>query len=600
MSRPHLLLALALGLPGLGLAAEPTKAAPSPAPTPATAGKPAPAPKENDTDAEIILLTGLPAGKAPEAVSSYARKTYVRAELVKDPLLRQFVQLALSKIEDQPDKALQIRQEHLSKLADFFLDRAMEAQAADKPSETLRLAEIAVRCNPANPKAKLFYANFLHGKMGRTDDAIQTMRHGLEFLDVNDKLGRDYLERYFQFLQLRERDAEVIDQGLKLLRVGKDLPQGTREAIAMATATSQYWTGKYPECVKTITINSLDSLPNGLLLKAKALFDGGKTQEGLSLLETKGAAIKDYTPRDAILSQQSRFHVLLGQTRMALSVNEDRISLNEKAPFPHIQRLQLLDKLGLKDEYEKELMTIKTKFENNSAAMIALANFAAEKGYDGLTAALTGVAAARGFESATFAALHLEALLNAGLPDQVIAQHQQVSAADPAFFQSNRPLIQAILGIAHYARNKPDEPTAKRERDIGDRYLAEFLKSKDLGPEAYRSVGRHLRTIRASEAAVRILEAGVQVHPNHSQLRADYVRARLLAGLTDAYGTRKSMLEELEYLQTLRRPSPLVWQEALSWLRSEAKLTAAQSRQLEASLLPLIRPGLDAAALEGR
>jgi len=600
MSRPHLLLALALGLPGLGLAAEPTKAAPSPAPTPATAGKPAQAPKENDTDAEIILLTGLPAGKSPEVVSSYARKTYVRAELVKDPLLRQFVQLALSKIEDQPEKALQIRQEHLSKLADFFLDRAMEAQAADKPSETLRLAEIAVRCNPANPKAKLFYANFLHGKMGRTDDAIQTMRHGLEFLDINDKLGRDYLERYFQFLQLRERDAEVIDQGLKLLRVGKDLPQATREAIALATATSQYWTGKYPECVKTITINSLDSLPNGLLLKAKALFDGGKTQEGLSLLETKGAAIKDYTPRDAILSQQSRFHVLLGQTRMALSVNEDRISLNEKAPFPHIQRLQLLDKLGLKDEYEKELMTIKTKFENNSAAMIALANFAAEKGYDGLTAALTGVAAARGFESATFAALHLEALLNAGLPDQVIAQHQQVSAADPAFFHSNRPLIQALLGIAHYARNKPDEATAKRERDIGDRYLAEFLKSKDLGPEAYRSVGRHLRAIRASEAAVRILEAGVQVHPNHSQLRADYVRARLLAGLTDAYGTRKSMLEELEHLQTLRRPSPLVWQEALSWLRSEAKLTAVQSRQLEASLLPLIRPGLDAAALEGR
>ena len=239
MSRPHLLLALALalGLPGLGLAADPAPAPVPPSPAPAAASKPAPTAKEDYSDGEIIFLTGLPAGKAPELVSSYARKTYIKAELVKEPLLRQFVQLALSKIEDQPEKALQIRQEHLSKLAEFFLDRAMEAQSADKPSETLRLAEIAVRCNPANPKAKLFYANFLHGKMGRTDDAIQTMRHGLEFLDVNDKLGRDYLERYFQFLQLRERDAEVIDQGLKLLRVGKDLPQGTREAIAMATAS---------------------------------------------------------------------------------------------------------------------------------------------------------------------------------------------------------------------------------------------------------------------------------------------------------------------------------------------------------------------------
>ena len=108
------------------------------------------------------------------------------------------------------------------------------------------------------------------------------------------------------------------------------------------------------------------------------------------------------------------------------------------------------------------------------------------------------------------------------------------------------------------------------------------------------------RPIRASEAAVRILEAGVQVHPNHSQLRADYVRARLLAGLTDVYGSRKSMSDELENLQTLRRPSPLVWQEALSWLRTEAKLPAAQALKLEAALQTLIRPGLDAAALEGR
>lgn len=213
-------------------------------------------------------------------VASYARKTYVQAELVKDPLLRQFVQLALAKIEDQPDKALQIRQEHLSKLADFFLNRAMEAQAADMATETLRLAEIAVRCNPANSKAKLFYANFLHSKMGRTDDAIQTLKHGMEFLDVNDKLGRDYLERYFQLLQSRERDSEVIDQGLKLLRVGKDLPTATREAIALATATSQYWSGKYQDCVKTVSVNNLDNFPNGLLLKSKALFDGAKPKKG--------------------------------------------------------------------------------------------------------------------------------------------------------------------------------------------------------------------------------------------------------------------------------------------------------------------------------
>ena len=571
----------------------------SPPPPPAAQKSPAPASKEAEEDAEIIVLAGLPQLKEKEAILSYARQTYIKADLIKDKPLLQIIRLSLAKLEDQPENAAKIRQDHLIQLAEYFTKQAMAAQDAGQMADAQRLAQVAIRCNPGNAKSKLFYANFLHNIAGRTDDGIQTLKHGLEFLPVDDPLTKDYLERYFQLLQARERDQEVIDGSLKLIQVTKNMPTYMRDSLSMSAATSLYWTGKYPDAVNIINASSLDTQPSGLLLKARALFEGGKTQESINLLEAKTSAFKG-AGRDAVLSQLARFHILLGQHKMALEVTQERISADEKAPFPRIQRLQLLDKLGLKDEYEKELMTIKTKFENNSAAMIALANFAAEKGYDGLTAALTGVAAARGFESATFAALHLEALLNAGLPDQVIAQHQQVSAADPAFFQSNRPLIQAILGIAHYARNKPDEPTAKRERDIGDRYLAEFLKSKDLGPEAYRSVGRHLRTIRASEAAVRILEAGVQVHPNHSQLRADYVRARLLAGLTDAYGSRKSMSDELENLQTLRRPSPLVWQEALSWLRTEAKLPAAQSLKLDAALQTLIRPGLDAAALEGR
>ncbi len=593
MPSTRLTLALLLGMTTLSSLAQ------TPPPSPAAPQAPAPASKEAEEDAEIIVLAGLPHLKDKEAVLSYARQTYIKADLIKDKALLQIIRLTLAKLEDQPEKSAQIRQEHMNHLAEYFTKQAMAAQDVGKMDDSLRLAQVAIRCNPGNAKAKLFYANFLHNVAGRTDDGIQTLKHGLEFLPVDDPLTKDYLERYFQLLQARERDQEVIDESLKLLQSAKNMPTYMRDSLSLSAATSLYWIGKYPDAVNIINASSLDTQPNGLLLKARALFEGGKTQESINLLEAKTSAFKG-AGRDAVLSQLARFHILLGQHKMALAVTQERIAADEKAPFPHIQKLQLLDRLGLKDEFDKELRLIFGNYAGNSAPMIALANFAAEKGYAELTGALANSAAQQGLERATFAALHLEAILNGPDPGQVIVQHQQIVAADKAFFKSNEAIVQALIAIAYHARQKPDAVIAKRDRDIGDRYLTEFLKAKDLGPEAYRSVGRHLRAIRAGDAAVRVLEAGVTRFPRYSQLRADYISARILAGQTETYGTRKSVADELELLLAMRRPSPAIWQEAVSWLRSESKLPAERQRKLEAAMAPLIRSNLDPEALAGR
>ena len=589
----RLTVAFLLGMSCLsGLAQTPT-------PAPAAAKAPAATTKDAEEDAEIIVLAGLPQLKDKEAILSYARQTYIKAELIKDKALLQLIRLTLAKLEDQPEKSSQIRQEHLNQLAEFFTKQAMAAQDAGQMADAMRLAQVAVRCNPGNAKSKLFYANFLHSIAGRTDDAIQTLQHGLEFLPVDDPLTKDYLERYFQLLQARERDQEVIDGSLNYLKNSKNIPTYMRDSLALSAATSLYWVGKYPDAVNLINANGLDTQPNGMLLKARALFEGGKTQESINLLESKTSSFKG-AGRDAILSQLARFHILLGQHKMALAVTQERISADEKAPFPHIQKLQLLDRLGLRDDFDKELRVIFANYSGSSAPMIALANFAAEKGYAELTGALANSAAQHGLERATFGALHLEALLNSGDPGQVIVQHQQIVAADKAFFKSNEPIVQALLAISYHARQKPDPVIAKRDRDIGDRYLTEFLKAKDLGPEAYRSVGRHLRSIRSGDAAVRVLEAGIALYPRHSQLRADYISARILAGQTETYGTRKSVADELELLLSMRRPSPAIWQEAVSWLRSESRLPPERQRKLEAAMSPLVRSNLDPEALAGR
>ena len=557
-----------------------------------------PASKEESEDAEIIVLAGLSNLKEKEAILSYARQTYVKAELIKDKALLQIIRLSLSKLEDQPDKSGQILQEHLNQLSEYFTKEGMAAQAAGNMTEALRLAQVAVRCNPGNAKSKLFFANFLHSVAGRTDDAIQTLQHGLNFLPVDDPLTKAYLERYFQLLQARERDQEVIEVGLKLLNTTKNISSSMREVLSLSAATSLYWTGNYPDAVNLINTSGLDKIPSGLLLKARALFDGGKTREAVSLLESNSSSFKG-AARDAILSQLTRFHILLGQNRIALAVNQERVESDETAFFPQIQKLHLLDRIGIKEDFDKQLQLVYARYATNSAAMLALSNFAAEKGYAELTGAIAITADQQGFERVTFAVLHLEALVKGPDPSQAIKQYQQIVAADRTYFRAKEPLVLALLGIAHHARQKTDPKSAKIDRDTGNRYLEEFLKAKDLGPEAYRSVGRHLRAIRAGEPAVRILEAGAAKHPRHSQLRADYISARILAGQTEAYGTRRSVADELETLLTLRRPSPLIWQEAASWLRTESKLPPERLRKLQAACDALVRSNLDPEALAG-
>jgi hypothetical protein len=557
-----------------------------------------PASKEESEDAEIIVLAGLSNLKEKEAILSYARQTYVKAELIKDKALLQIIRLSLSKLEDQPDKSGQILQEHLNQLSEYFTKEGMAAQAAGNMTEALRLAQVAVRCNPGNAKSKLFFANFLHSVAGRTDDAIQTLQHGLNFLPVDDPLTKTYLERYFQLLQARERDQEVIEVGLKLLNTTKNISSSMREVLSLSAATSLYWTGNYPDAVNLINTSGLDKIPSGLLLKARALFDGGKTREAVSLLESNSSSFKG-AARDAILSQLTRFHILLGQNRIALAVNQERVESDETAFFPQIQKLHLLDRIGIKEDFDKQLQLVYARYATNSAAMLALSNFAAEKGYAELTGAIAITADQQGFERVTFAVLHLEALVKGPDPSQAIKQYQQIVAADRTYFRAKEPLVLALLGIAHHARQKTDPKSAKIDRDTGNRYLEEFLKAKDLGPEAYRSVGRHLRAIRAGEPAVRILEAGAAKHPRHSQLRADYISARILAGQTEAYGTRRSVADELETLLTLRRPSPLIWQEAASWLRTESKLPPERLRKLQAACDALVRSNLDPEALAG-
>ncbi len=585
MRRVLRLLLASVALPCLALAKDPPAA-----PQPAQA-------VQSNSDPELVLLLGLPVTQGKEATLDYLAKIKNRADLIADPVLRRSVRLTLAAIEANPEQAAAIRQRHLASISGYFVEIGTKALADGDLPTAVQAAQLAIRCQGNNAQAKLLYADLLHRKIGKTDDAISLLQSGLSTLDTSDKIGRAYLERYGQLLQTRHRDAEVVEFTLNYLKK-KDLHSEAKGILALQAATSLYWSGRYPEAVNLIETYKLDRSANGAMLHALCLFDGGKVQQALSLLDNRAPDFRG-AERDAILSQHGRLLLLLRQPKQALALVNDRISLDGNNGFLRVQRVAILDKLGQRDEYEKELRAILEQYAGNDAVMLALSNYGSQRGYNSLCELLANLAVAKGYDTATFSALHLESLIAAGKPDVCIRTYQNVNMADKAHFRSNQSMVQALLGIAHHLRPKANAAAEKADRSIGDKYLDAFLESEP-GPEAYRSVARHLSTGGAPEPATRILATGIAQYPWHSQLRADWISARILAGQGEARGTRTALVDEVERLLAGRRPLPPVWGDILGWLRTESGLDAARVRKLEAAVEPLVRPDLDREAFFGR
>lgn len=580
-----LLLGLALPCPAQTAPDAPTKASSNPAP-------------KAEIDPEPILLLGMPVTQGKAATLDYVAKMGEKTALIEDPVLRSGVRLTLASIQAEPENAAAIRQRHLASIAGYFMEVGKKhLDDGDLPT-ALQAAQLALKCNPTNPRVKLFYADLLHRRMGQTDEAISLLKNGIKNSGPFDPADRAVMERYGQLLQARHEDATVVEIFSKILTIS-NLDSETRGVAAGQLATSLYWTGRYPEAVAIIEQYRIDRTANGVMLLSLALFDGGRVQQAFSLLENRVADFKG-AERDAILGQHGRLLLLAKQPRQALSILNDRISLDPSNGFLRVQRLAVLSKLGQAEDFDRELKSILERHADNDAVMLALANFASQRGANAICETLANLAIAKGYDTATFSALHLESLIRAGRPDLAIRTYQNINRAQPTHFRSNQAMVQALLGIAHHLRPKANAAAESADRSIADKHLEAFLAELP-GPEAYRSVARHLMEGGAAEPAARVLAQAVRLNPWHSQLRADWVSARILAGQAEARGTRASLADEAERLLAGRRPIPTVWGDLLAWLRSEAgDLSPERRRKLEAAIAPLTRPDLDKEAFLGR
>lgn len=539
---------------------------------------------------ETLFLTGLTRCKTNEDVVRFARETYENADKLGDPMLRHTVRFTLAKLEDNPGDSAAILKAHLKKVGERFYLAAKASFDANDANGALNAVQVAVRCSPENVKARFLFAHLLNSTLGQPDKAVQTLRVGLAHLEPSAPETAGYLDRYFQLLEAQENDAEVIAEATTLLdKNGFD--DRAREMLAMHLATCMNNLGRNAEALRVIELNSLTKRAQGRLLEARCLFDSRRTEAATRALEAAAGTFQGFE-RDALLSQLQRFWSDLGRDSLALSVADQRIREFPDKSSPRVHRLWIFDRMGDMVQFRKETKALFERFSEDQGAMLGVANLAAERGMSGLANDCFRRALANNFNKPLFALLVIEAHVNAREYREAVAAHARFLALDKTLFKGSDATVHALLGAA---KNGLGDPVSKSE---AERHVKALLDYKgNLPPTSYMAGARLLRHAGDVTSALKLLETGRRLHPWCNQLRADLAAVRILAGQTEAYGTRPAIEDEILAIAKGRRVNPRLWDTVGTWLQTEARLPAEKSRELRDLAAAMARPDISRDAI---
>lgn len=538
-----------------------------------------------DKAPDIIFLRGLKDCKTDAEVVRFSRELYAQVDKVGDPVLKLRVKLSLAKLEDKPAEKEKIYGEHMKVVATRFYDAARVSFAANNAPAAFSSIQIAVRCDPSNIKARFLFAHLLQSSLGETEKAIRTLAIGLDFISPGDSATTEYLDRYFQLLESRESDSEVISAAATLLAKPGFDARG-RDMLAMHLATCLYYVGRYEESLRLIGEEHLDKRSQGVLLKARALFEARRTEIATKLLEDSVSNFQG-VERDAILYQLQRFWSDLGKNEMALSVADQRVREFPDRSGARVHRLWLLNRMGDGRRFEAEVKELFSRFGDNQSAMLGVANFAAERALPDLATDCFRRATTLNFNRPLFALLVLEARIHAKQYREALVDHASFLSLDKSMFKADEASVHALLAAAKVGLGD------KLSRNEAERHLKSFLEAPKLQPVSYLSTARLFATVGDKALARKVLEVGRAVHPWNNAIRAEFTLERILAGLTDdANGTRPPVADEIVEIAKGRRVTPRFWEVTGFWLRTESTLTGEKRAQLEKIVALNARPDL--------
>ncbi|MEI6121081.1 MAG: tetratricopeptide repeat protein [Opitutae bacterium] len=457
---------------------------------------------------------------------------------------------------------------HLNHKGEYFISVAKAALARGDFGEFVKYIGTGASLTPKNAEAQKLCAD-LYFAFGRSIDAFQILENSLDYGLNDPEIFKNYLTRCFML----DQDTRVINTAKKYLP-NKNLSPVIREDLKLAEAQANFFRGNYNEASKLIRDYTLETNPEGFLLRCQLMYELGEKPEAIKLLNS---AIKNYPGVMRLLEIKARWLKDMGNLKEARDCLDLIIISNPENFSPYIQSLHLMTSPENADKRNSEIEKIIKKYAKNEQAMLELAQYGNDNFDAKLTARLLTLAEQSRFPSRTkFALTHAECLINANRPheailliDELISQIEREQ-----WLADTKIALDALKCIAYFADDQPE---------IGLINLTRLLENRRVPPQLLIATGKKLIQAKRFVEANNMLIQAHLMNENNQPLLLQIVKLKIehpeIANDVEVYIRR---------LMDTRRPPREVLISALNCVSSDTYLFSNNREKLQLDIEKMI------------
>jgi thioredoxin-like negative regulator of GroEL len=354
---------------------------------------------------------------------------------------------------------------------------------------------VGLQKDPRNREGRLLLAQF-YGMLRRFELAEETLIEGLKVHPGDEA----YLQSVLQFLLQMQNDARVVTLANGVLADPGASATGKRVA-ALYAASAHAYRGSYDVAEDLILAHRLGETREGRMLAARIEWERGYPELAILKLEQLRAGSP---PDDDVAGLLAGYYRDAGKLDDARRLNLLRQVMNPASPQPRIALMRLLAAAGDADGAKREEKELLEQFSADGAALVQLAEYAANQGDIELTRRIYDHCKAGGLPWDVTAVLTVEACIVAGRHQEALDLARELLRENPEWSRRHYTLFNGLQAIALHGLG---------DHDAARLFMKNFLGQANIRSEQLASVSARLDAVGAADEARDLLARAVQDDP---------------------------------------------------------------------------------------
>ncbi len=443
------------------------------------------------------------------------------------------------------DIALPFRwDEYRRKRGDDYLQRASAAQEKGEFREAYQLFRAGLSKNPANTEGRLRLASML-AWLGRPDMAIEVHAAGLPYA------GEDlaFLGGYIQLLLANQEDARLL-QLVNEKAPAFAIDSAHARLLGIAGATASFFRGDFAQAQEFVRRFNLGATNEARLLHVRIEWERGLGNVALLHLRRLIQQSPGYEEAHAVLASCLRE---LGRLDEAESAAVMRSVAFPESAQAQIALLDAFRAAGSTDRLQREIESLLARAKTEPALAAGAAEFAIQTANVALADRIKAMAADGAIPPQIGTLVSIEARLTARDYGDALSLIEALEAENPDWLEHQATTVAGLEAVASLGSGKTE---------AGRLQLDALLSRPGMRSENLVAIARRLQEAGAIDSARRVL----------TQVGSSRLSQAVLTSLIELdieTGRHEQLVENLEKLLALRRPSSEFLRRAADALRSD-------------------------------